>query len=156
MLNKVGSVVAIEPSSGEILAIASSPSYDPNILTGRFYSENFNLLQKDTLKPLFNRSVSAVYPPGSMFKLIQSLIALEEGVIDPNYKYFINNTTIGDLAPAGLYDLKKAIVLSSNNYFYRLFRKIINQNKDLNTYIDSRIGIDNWNDYVSKLSLIHI
>ena len=110
--DRVGSVVAIEPSSGEILAIASSPSYDPNILTGRFYSENFNLLQKDTLKPLFNRSVSAVYPPGSMFKLIQSLIALEEGVIDPNYKYFINNTTIGDLAPAGLYDLKKAIVLS--------------------------------------------
>tara|TARA_Y100001936_G_scaffold49033_3_gene47605 strand:- start:697 stop:2514 length:1818 start_codon:yes stop_codon:yes gene_type:complete len=153
LLNKVGSVVAIEPSSGEILAIASSPSYDPNILTGRFYSENFNLLQKDTLKPLFNRSVSAVYPPGSMFKLIQSLIALEEGVIDPNYKYFINNTTIGDLAPAGLYDLKKAIVLSSNNYFYRLFRKIINQNKDLNTYIDSRIGIDNWNDYVSKFGL---
>ena len=102
---------------------------------------------------LFNRSVSAVYPPGSMFKLIQSLIALEEGVIDPNYKYFINNTTIGDLAPAGLYDLKKAIVLSSNNYFYRLFRKIINQNKDLNTYIDSRIGIDNWNDYVSKFGL---
>ena len=153
LLNKTGSVVAIEPSSGEILAIASSPSYDPNILTGRLYSKNFNFLLSDTLKPLFNRSISAVYPPGSMFKLIQSLIALEEGVIDPNYKYFINNTAIGDLAPSGFYDLKKAIVLSSNNYFYRLFRKIINQNTDQNTYIDSAVGLDNWNNYVSKFGL---
>jgi len=153
LFNKIGSVVAIEPSTGEILAIASSPSYDPKILTGRLYSKNFNFLQRDTLKPLFNRSISAVYPPGSMFKLIQSLIALEEGVIDPNYKYYINNTTIGDLAPAGFYDLKKAIVLSSNNYFYRLFRKIINQNLDQNTYVDSGIGLDTWNDYVLKFGL---
>ena len=153
LYNKTGSVVAIEPSTGEILAIASSPTYDPNKLTGRLYSDNFKFLQKDTLKPLFNRSISAVYPPGSMFKLIQALIALEEEVIDPNYKYFINNTTIGDLAPSGFYDLKKAIVLSSNNYFYRLFRKIINQNIDKNTYIDSRIGLDAWNDYVSKFGL---
>ena len=153
LYNKIGSVVAIEPSTGEILAIASSPTYDPNKLTGRLYSDNFKFLQKDTLKPLFNRSISAVYPPGSMFKLIQALIALEEEVIDPNYKYFINNTTIGDLAPSGFYDLKKAIVLSSNNYFYRLFRKIINQNIDKNTYIDSRIGLDAWNDYVSKFGL---
>ena len=63
LLNKIGSVVAIEPISGEILAIASSPSYDPNLLTGRFYSKNYITLEKDSLKPLFNRSLSAMYPP---------------------------------------------------------------------------------------------
>jgi len=151
--NKIGSVVAIEPSTGEILAIASSPSYDPNLLSGRFYSKNFNLLQKDSLKPLFNRSTTAMYPPGSMFKLIQSLIALEENVIDPYYKYYINNDIIGDLAPAGYYDIKKAIILSSNNFFYKLFRKIINQDFDKNTYLDTRIGLDIWNNYLDEFGL---
>ena len=151
--NKTGSVVAIEPSTGEILAIASSPSYDPSLLSGRLYSKNFSLLQKDSLKPLFNRSTTAMYPPGSMFKLIQSLIALEENLIDPYYKYFINNNIIGDLAPTGYYDIKKAIVLSSNNFFYKLFRKIINQNFDKNTYLDTRIGLDVWNNYLKKFGL---
>ncbi len=151
--NKIGSVVAIEPSTGEILAIASSPSYDPNLLSGRFYSTNFNLLQKDSLKPLFNRSTTAMYPPGSIFKLIQSLIALEENVIDPYYKYYINNDIIGDLAPTGYYDIKKAIVLSSNNFFYKLFRKIINQDFDKNTYLDTRIGLDIWNNYMDEFGL---
>ena len=92
--NKIGSVVAIEPNTGEILAIASSPSYNPNLLSGRLYSDNFISLKNDSLKPLFNRSTSAMYPPGSMFKLIQSLIALEEKVIDPYYKYFVNNLSL--------------------------------------------------------------
>ena len=151
--NKIGSVVAIEPNTGEILAIASSPSYNPNLLSGRLYSDNFISLKNDSLKPLFNRSTSAMYPPGSMFKLIQSLIALEEKVIDPYYKYFVNNTIIGDLAPSGYYDLRKAIVLSSNNFFYRLFRKIINQNFDSNTYTDSMLGLEIWNSYVKEFGL---
>ena len=153
LLNKIGSVVAIEPISGEILAIASSPSYDPNLLTGRFYSKNYITLEKDSLKPLFNRSLSAMYPPGSMFKLVHSLIALEEKLINSKNEFFINNTIIGDLAPSGFYDLKKAIVLSSNNFFYRLFRKIINQKINENTYLDSGLGLNIWNNYVSQFGL---
>ena len=79
MENKIGSVVAIEPSTGEILAFVSSPSYDPNLLTGRNYSKNYQVIQSDSLKPLFSRPLQAMYPPGSMFKTIQALVALEEG-----------------------------------------------------------------------------
>ncbi|MDQ3534430.1 MAG: penicillin-binding transpeptidase domain-containing protein, partial [Bacteroidota bacterium] len=71
----------LEPSSGEVLAMVSGPSYDPNLLTGRAYSENYGLLQKDSLKPLFNRPLMGMFPPGSIWKLAQALVALEEGVI---------------------------------------------------------------------------
>ena len=150
---KIGSVVAIEPSSGQILAIASSPSYDPNLLSGRNYSKNFLNLQTDTLKPIYNRALMATYPPGSMFKLLQSLIGLEKQLINYDDEIYINLNNIGDLAPEGMYDLSKAIVKSSNNYFFKLFRKIINQNKNSNTYVDSRIGLEEWSKYVKMFGL---
>ena len=150
---KVGSVVAIEPKSGEILAIASSPSFDPNILSGKDYSNNYQKLQLDTLKPIYNRALMATYPPGSMFKLIQGLIGLEENVVNKEDKVFIDLSRIGDLAPSGIYDLNKAIVNSSNNYFYWLFKKVINQNISNNTYTDSRIGLNRWSQYVKMFGL---
>lgn len=82
MQNKIGSVVAIEPKTGEILCMISSPSYDPNLLVGRVRSANYVELNKDTLKPLFNRAIMAQYPPGSTFKLVNGLIGLQEGVLD--------------------------------------------------------------------------
>lgn len=150
---KVGSVVAIEPASGEILSMISSPFYDPSLLSGRNFGSNFGTLQQDTLIPLFNRPIMAMYPPGSIFKIIQSLIGLEEGVIDPNEEVYVDGTLIGDHAPPGYYDLKKAIKLSSNNYFFKAFRKIINQNLDENTFIDSRLGLENWKDYIDRFGL---
>ena len=150
---KVGSVVVIEPNSGEILAIASSPSYDPNLLSGKDFSSNYLKLQVDSLKPIYNRALMATYPPGSMFKLIQGLIGLEEGLVNYNDQVYIDLKSIGDLAPAGSYDLKKAIVKSSNNYFFKLFRKIINQNKNKNTFIDSNIGLNKWSEYVKMFGL---
>ncbi|HEX8545923.1 MAG TPA: penicillin-binding transpeptidase domain-containing protein, partial [Cytophagaceae bacterium] len=90
MENKIGSVVAIEPSTGEILAIISSPSYDPNLLAGRNFSLNFNALQKDSLKPLFNRPLMAMYPPGSIFKLPQALVAMEMGVLKATTRFPCN------------------------------------------------------------------
>ena len=150
---KVGSVVALEPSSGEILAIASSPSYNPNILSGRNFSKNFLSLQKDTLKPVYNRALMATYPPGSMFKLIQSLIGLEENLVSYDEQVYVRTNRIGDLAPEGMYDLSKAIIKSSNNYFYNLFRSIINQNKNSNSFVDSRIGLDEWSNYVKMFGL---
>ena len=150
---KVGSVVAIEPRSGEILAIASSPTYDPNLLSGKEFSKNYLNLQTDSLKPIYNRALMATYPPGSMFKLIQGLIGLEEGLVKYDDQLYIDLKSIGDLAPAGNYDLKKAIVKSSNNYFFKLFKKIINQNINDNTFIDSNIGLNKWSKYVKMFGL---
>ena len=76
---KSGSIVAIEPSTGEILSLVSGPSYDPNLLTGRLYGSNFKLISNDTLKPLFNRPLMAQYRPGSIFKIAQAMTALQEG-----------------------------------------------------------------------------
>ena len=95
----------------------------------------------------------ATYPPGSMFKLIQALIGLEKNIVSYDDKIYVDLLSIGDLAPEGLYDLEKAIVKSSNNYFFKLFRKIINENRDPNTYVDSSIGLENWSNYVKMFGL---
>lgn len=153
MEGKAGSVVAIEPSTGEILAFVSSPNYDPSLLTGRDFSSNFTELEQDSLNPLFNRPVQAMYPPGSMFKTVQSLIALQERVTYPKEQIFTDNTLIGDLAPPGNYDMSRAIMLSSNNYFYKIFRRLIQRGEHKNQYIDSRIGLEKWGDYVNRFGL---
>src|SRR6185369_16966902 len=72
--NKIGSVVAIEPSSGEVLVLATSPTYDPNLLVGSVRSKNYSILEKDSLKPLYNRALMSFQPPGSTFKIVESLI----------------------------------------------------------------------------------
>ena len=150
---KVGSLVAIQPSTGEILGIVSAPSYDPNFLTGRGFSENFQKLSADTLVPLFNRPIMAMYPPGSMFKTIQALIALQENVINEDELIYSDGRLIGDLAPIGYYDVEEAIIYSSNNYFYKVFRRIINQGQDLSPYIDARFGLEKWRSYVVRFGL---
>ncbi|HLF34542.1 MAG TPA: penicillin-binding transpeptidase domain-containing protein [Cyclobacteriaceae bacterium] len=153
---KVGSLVAIEPATGEILSIVSSPSYDPNILSGRNFPSNFQKLQSDTLVPLFNRPIMAMYPPGSMFKTVQALVAMQERVISPTELVYCDGSLIGDLAPPGYYDITEGITYSSNNFFFRVFRRIINQNRDPNTFIDSRIGLEKWRQYLSKFNLGHV
>jgi cell division protein FtsI/penicillin-binding protein 2 len=87
MTNKVGSIVAIEPSTGEILCYVSSPTYDPNLLVGRERGNNAAKLYKDPYKPFFTRPVQAYYPPGSSFKPLSALIAMQEGVITPQTVY---------------------------------------------------------------------
>ncbi|MDW3196257.1 MAG: penicillin-binding transpeptidase domain-containing protein [Cytophagales bacterium] len=153
MAGKVGSVVAIEPSSGEILAFVSSPNYDPSLLTGRDFSKNFVSIKQDSLNPLFNRPVQAMYPPGSMFKTVQSLIALQEKATYPKEQIYSDNTLIGDLAPTGYYDIPKAIQFSSNNYFYKVFRRLIQRGEHESAFIDSRIGLESWGEYVKKFGL---
>lgn len=153
MNGKIGSVVAIEPSTGEILAFVSAPDYNPSLLSGKKLGENYGELQRDSLKPLFNRALQATYPPGSMFKTIQSLVALQEGIITPEQKIFCKGDLIGDLAPPGYYDVRRAIQLSSNNYFYIVFRRTMLQREDNNMYVDSRIGFNKWRDYVGRFGL---
>ena len=79
--DKIGAIVALEPSSGEILALISAPTYNPNLLIGRKRSDNYKILSEDKKKPLFNRAIQGTYPPGSTFKLINGLIALQAGSI---------------------------------------------------------------------------
>lgn len=149
--NKVGSVVAIEPSSGEILAMGSYPTYDPTLLSGKAFSKNYSVLSRDPDRPLNNRAISAFYRPGSTFKLVQAAIGLEMGVITPRTS-FVGSPTMfayhsGTYEAANLYN---AIQLSSNPYFYNVFRKIIGKNGASSPFIQARVGLEEWGEIVSK------
>ncbi|WP_258100392.1 penicillin-binding transpeptidase domain-containing protein [Marinoscillum pacificum] len=153
LAGKVGSLVAIDPKTGDILAMVSAPSYDPNQLSGRNLSEFGPSIMNDSLKPLFNRPLQAMYPPGSMFKTIQALIAMQENKLSPTEKIICDGSLIGDHAPPGIYDVERAIQLSSNNYFYKVFKRVIEQGDHDSRYIDARIGMEKWNDYISRFGL---
>lgn len=150
---KVGSLVAIEPTTGEILAIVSGPSYDPTLLTGRKFSSNFGAISSDTTKPLFTRPLMAMYPPGSIFKIVQTLIGLEEGVFNYQTRFQCDKSLVNCHNHPSPADLHGAIQYSCNPYFHQAFRKIINQGKSPNTFTDSRIGLDHWRDYVVRFGL---
>lgn len=145
---KIGSIVAIEPATGEILAMASAPGYDPNLLSGREFGKNFNTLQQDTLKPLFNRPLMGMFPPGSIFKIAQALVGLEEGVISPFTRVVCNRGVIGCHGPHSFEDLRGAIKVSCNPYFREVYRRMLNQNEDPNTFIDTEIGLEKWRKHM--------
>lgn len=134
MTGKRGSVVAIDPQTGEILAMISSPHYNPNALVGRFRSENYNRLAFDSLnKPLYNRGLLAEYPPGSPFKVINALIALQEGAATArtSYRcidgYHFGELHIGCHCGGGQYDLRRSIERSCNTYHCQIFKRSIEQ-----------------------------
>lgn len=153
MEGKTGSVVAIEPATGNILAFVSAPSYDPSLLSGKVLSKNFPALRDDQGKPLFNRPLQAQYPPGSMFKTLQGVIALHEGVITADEVITTDGSNIGDLAPPGKYDLEKGIQKSSNNYFYLVMKRMVQQGVEESAFLDSRIGLEKWQNYVKLFGL---
>ncbi|MCU0357997.1 MAG: penicillin-binding protein 2 [Cyclobacteriaceae bacterium] len=153
MKGKVGSVVAIEPSTGEILSFISGPSYDPTMLTGRRFSSNFSLVSNDSTKPLFPRPLMAMYPPGSIFKMVQTLIGLQEGVLSYETRFPCDRSLVNCHNHPNPVNLHGAIQYSCNPYFHQAFRRIINQNKSTNTFTDSRIGLDNWREYVGRFGL---
>ena len=128
MRNKSGSVVAIEPKTGEVLALVSSPNYDPELLVGRIRSENFSRLSADTaLLPLFNRALQAKYPPGSTFKPINGLIGLQEKVITPSTVFGCNNgyLFVKCHSHSSPLDLIHGISNSCNSYFCQVYRRIL-------------------------------
>lgn len=150
MNGKSGSVIAIEPATGEILAMVSGPSYDPTMLTGRNYSENFKLISSDTNKPLFNRPLMAQYRPGSIFKIAQAMVALQEGVISPDTRVPCDRSIIGCHGPHSNEDLRGAITHSCNPYFYQALRRMVNQGKSDNPFDDTRIGMLEWSKHISS------
>ncbi|MCS6973167.1 MAG: penicillin-binding protein 2 [Cyclobacteriaceae bacterium] len=153
MRGKVGSIVAIDPANGEILSMISGPSYDPVLLTGRNFSSNFMLVSSDSAKPLFTRPLMAMYPPGSIFKIVQTLIALQEGVVSYETRFPCDRSVVNCHNHPQPCDLHMAVQYSCNPYFHQVFRRIINQNKSPNTFTDSRIGLENWHNYVSRFGL---
>ncbi len=149
MANKRGCVVAIEPSTGEVLALVSAPCYDPNLLVGRKRGENYLMLLQDISKPLFNRALQAQYPPGSIFKVAQAMTALNLGVITPG-QGFVCDKVIGCHGHPSARSVQEAIKMSCNPYFYYTYRRIIQQGKHKSIYKDAQYGLMVWHDYMQR------
>ncbi|MEG2071426.1 MAG: penicillin-binding transpeptidase domain-containing protein, partial [Bacteroidales bacterium] len=154
MSNKRGSIVAIEPATGEILCIVSSPSYDPNLLVGKARSKNYVMLMHDSIrKPLFNRALMAMYPPGSTFKLANGLIAQEEGVLAASSVYYcpggyrVGSHTIG-CHHSGPANLASAVQFSCNFYFCKAFYSIISNKQKYPTIQE---GYQAWRNHIMAL-----
>lgn len=152
MMNKVGAIVAVEPATGEILASVSAPSYDPNLLSTRVFSKNYRELIKNPYKPLINRPIMASYRPGSTFKLIQALVAQQDGTLFPNTVYGHGGSPMRCHCRGGN-DLRGAIGNSCNPYFYQVFRKMIYNNPETNTFKASAVGLAKWHDRVEKFGI---
>ena len=150
MGNKVGSLIAIEPATGEILTMVSSPGIDVEMLAdiGKHYGDIVN----DPYKPMFNRTVQASYPPGSVFKLVNGLIGLQEGVITPNthYKcnmgYHFGRNKLGCHAHKSPVDFEESIMMSCNAYYCYILRDLLENGKN-GTIAES---MDKWNEYVKS------
>ncbi|MFW5644363.1 MAG: penicillin-binding protein 2 [Bacteroidota bacterium] len=147
-----GSIVALEPSSGEILSMVSVPNYSPGLLVGRGLRRNFRMLSADTLNPIFNRAVAASYPPGSTFKIINGLIALQEDVLHPSHEfycdfgYYYRGIFVGCHDHLSPLDLEGSIQNSCNAYFCNVFRRIMEDPEFGRT--DS--AFNNWRRHVAS------
>lgn len=156
MQNKIGGIVAIEPSSGEILSLVSAPSYNPNLLVGRERSRNYTKLSKDSIHlPLIDKGLLRMHEPGSPFKALVALTALQEGAIDINtsircnhgYTYGKNNRRMGCHCGGGRRNLNTGISESCNAYFANAYRKTIDK------YENATIGMDAWSKHIKSFGL---
>lgn len=155
MHGKIGSIVAIEPKTGQILAFVTSPTYDPNLLVGRVRGENYTMLLRDKDKPLVNRAISGTYPPGSTFKMVNGLIALQSGSITPATQFRCNGPGTTPIKCTHHHgsspDLANAIENSCNPYFYEAFKATINNPK----FGDIKKGYDYWYQMTQNFGLGH-
>lgn len=155
MINKRGGIVAIEPSTGEILALVTAPSYDPSILVGRQRSKNYTKLYRDSIaKPLYDRGLLAEYPPGSPFKILTGLVALQEGVINEQTSVVCNHgfsyargRFMRCHCHGGALQLHRGIYESCNAYFSTAYMKTINK------YVRPADGVDVWSNHIQSFGL---
>ncbi|WP_291102303.1 MULTISPECIES: penicillin-binding protein 2 [unclassified Flavobacterium] len=154
MINKRGGIVAIEPKTGEILALVTAPSYDPSILVGRQRSKNYTLLSRDSIaKPLYDRGLLAEYPPGSPFKIMTGLVGLQEGVVDEQTTFICNHGFAyapgrfqGCHCGGGIRDLHIGIYKSCNAYFSNVFLRTIGKYK-------APYAVDIWSNHIKSFGL---
>jgi penicillin-binding protein 2 len=150
MQNKIGSIVAIEPSTGEILALISAPAYNPGLLVGQERSKAYHSLQQDTLKPLFNRALMARYPPGSTFKTVNALIGLQEGIIKPwtsfpcSMGYNVGRFHMGCHNHPLIKSVSESLQYSCNSYYANVYRNMLDADK----YGDIRNAFEVWRKHV--------
>lgn len=154
MVNKRGCIVAIEPKTGEILALVSAPTFDPNLFVGkRNISRNYPKLLTDLDKPLYPRPLAAEYPPGSVMKLLQSLVGLQEGAITVETGFPCTKSMVGCHNHPMATDLKKAVQYSCNPYYYYTLRKIIHKGRKKNYFADAEAGLNVWAKYMHSFGL---
>ncbi|MFT6148219.1 MAG: penicillin-binding protein 2 [Saprospiraceae bacterium] len=158
MGNKRGSIVAIEPSTGEVLALVSTPTYDPNLLTiNRNRGNAYMDLLNNKTEPLFNRAISAQYPPGSIYKPIMALVALQESVITPNRgvgcggAYVYRGLRVGCHGHAPVSSVSRGIQHSCNAYFCQIFRETI----DKNGFSNADKGLDTLGMHLKSFGMGH-
>ena len=158
MENKLGAIVAVDPQTGGILAMVSSPTFKPKLLTGATRKKHIAELLLNPALPLYNRTVSAIYSPGSTFKTLQALIGLHEGVIETNTRFACSGAFYGcgsakpmKCLDKGVFDLRSAITISDNTYFANVMQKVINNPKYPN--VDSSLAA--WDRYMYAFGLGH-
>jgi penicillin-binding protein 2 len=151
MQNKRGSIVAIEPKTGEILCFLSSPSYDPNLLVGRIRGKNFDILNRDPVKPLLNRAISGTYPPGSTFKMANDMIGLQEGDLTTTTRFSCQGPSSSPIRCTHNHqtplDVYTAIQQSCNPFHWQVFRAIMND-PDYSTVKDR---YDMWRNHLLSM-----
>jgi len=151
MQNKIGSVVAIDPKTGEILSFITSPVYDPNLLVGRVRGQNYQKLSEDSLKPLLNRAIMGNYPPGSTFKMLNALVGLQEGVLGEHTAYSCAGPSSSPIRCTHNHvtplQLQMAIEQSCNPYFWNVYRSIIYNPK----HNSVEIAFETWRNHVMSL-----
>lgn len=155
MKGKLGSIVAIEPSTGEVLCMVSSPTYDPHMMVGRQRGKNNAMLQQDPMKPLLNRAIMGQYPPGSTFKTSQALTFLQEGIISPtgtafpcSHGFHYRNLKVGCHGHGSPLPLVPAIATSCNGYFcWGLYYMFGNRSK----YPTVQDAMTRWKDYMVSM-----
>lgn len=155
--NKVGSVVAIEPQTGEILAMASTPNWDPSQLVGKERSANYILLAEDANKPLLNRATQAQYSPGSTFKILQALVALQEKTVTPRTQYPCNGKQSSPIkcthSHGSPVDMEEGIEQSCNPYFWALFRDMLQSDGYADGNVLFKQHYTDWRNHIISFGL---
>ncbi|GAB3286451.1 peptidoglycan D,D-transpeptidase FtsI family protein [Hymenobacter tenuis] len=154
MKDKRGSIVAIDPKTGEILAFVSSPSFEPATLSGKGMGNRYMELLNNPERPLFNRPLMATYPPGSVFKLVNELVALQMGVVTPTTGFPCNQRLVrcthNHEYPS---NLGIAVKNSCNPYFYQVMRAAVMRGRSDNRFEDARLGLGEWRRKVMQFGL---
>ena len=157
MQNKIGSIVAIEPQTGEILAMVSAPNWNPRQLVGKERSANYQQLLQDPHKPLMNRATQAQYAPGSTFKILQALAALQDGIVTPHTKYPCSGQTSTPIKCTHNHgspvDLEEGIEQSCNPYFWALYRDMLQQDGYDNGHLYFKEHYNDWREIISSFGL---